>query len=389
MADRRGSVAVERAEPPPLVAQSRDLDERLMRMALRLGERHLGLTAPNPSVGALVVRHDPEGPTVLAQGITQRGGRPHAERIALESAGAAARGATLYVSLEPCSHHGKTPPCVDAVLGAGIARVVTALEDPDARVRGRGHQILREHGVAVTTGVLAQEARRVHRGHILRATEGRPSVTLKLARTADGYAARQDGARLYITGERSNARTHMIRAHADAIMVGVGTVLADNPQLTVRLPGMEDRSPVRVVLDSRLRTPVAAEVVRTAGQVPTWVVTTEIASTAAEDALVEAGVEVIRVGGREGRMDIVDALRTLAARGMTRVFSEGGPACAEALAEHDLIEEFALATSNVPLGELGVPALRPRLKTALAEQFYLVGTEELGPDRLELFERGD
>src|SRR5205085_468222 len=161
-----------------------------------------GRTWPNPSVGALVVRFDASGPIILGQGVTQRGGRPHAERIALESAGAAARGATLYVSLEPCSHHGRTPPCVDAILAAGVARVVTALEDPDPRVRGRGHAFLREHGVALTTGVLAEEARRAHRGHILRATEGRPALTLKLAQTAGGDAGRADGPRLYPTGGR-------------------------------------------------------------------------------------------------------------------------------------------------------------------------------------------
>ena len=363
------------------------LDERFMRMALALGARHLGLTSPNPSVGALVVRVDETGPIILGQGITERGGRPHAERIALESAAAAARGATLYVSLEPCSHHGHTPPCVDAILAAGVARVVTALEDPDPRVRGRGHAFLRDHGVAVTTGVLAEEARRAHRGHILRATEGRPAVTLKLAQTADGYAGRADGARLYITGERSNARTHMIRAKADAIMVGVGTVLADDPQLTVRLPGMEDRSPVRVILDSRLRTPPAAQVVATASEVPTWIVAAENASAETERALAAAGADVIRVARAAGRIDLPEALRALAARGITRVFSEGGPSCAEALVEHGLVDEFALATSSTRLGAPGVPALGPRLRWALSEAFRRTSVEQLGPDRLELFER--
>jgi diaminohydroxyphosphoribosylaminopyrimidine deaminase/5-amino-6-(5-phosphoribosylamino)uracil reductase len=370
-----------------LPAAAGALDERFMRAAVALGERHLGLTWPNPSVGALVVRDNGDGPLIVAQGVTERGGRPHAERIALEAAGEAARGATLYVSLEPCSHHGRTPPCVDAILAAGAARVVTAIEDPDPRVRGRGHRFLREHGVAVTTGVLADEARRAHRGHILRATEGRPALTLKLARTADGYAARLSSARLLITGERSNCRTHLMRAHADAIMVGVGTVLADDPQLTVRLPGMEDRSPVRVVLDSRLRTPPTAGVARTAREVPTWIVATDTAPAEAEGPLLALGVKVLRAPAREARLDVAAALRLLAAEGITRVFSEGGPRCAEVLVEEGLVDEFALATSATPLGEPGVPALGPRLQAALADRFRLVATEDLGPDRLDLYER--
>jgi diaminohydroxyphosphoribosylaminopyrimidine deaminase/5-amino-6-(5-phosphoribosylamino)uracil reductase len=362
-------------------------DERFMRMALALGERHLGLTWPNPSVGALVVRFDREGPLVLAQGVTQRGGRPHAERMALEIAGQAAHGATLYVSLEPCGHHGRTPPCVDAVITAGIARVVTALEDPDQRVRGDGHAFLRRYGVAVRTGILADEARRAHRGHILRTTKGRPAVTLKLAQTADGFAARLSGPRLYITGERSNCRTHLIRAHADAIMVGVGTVLADDPQLSVRLPGLEDRSPVRVILDSRLRTPESTHLVRTAQAVPTWIVAAEDAPVEPEQRLVAADVEVMRVRSRNGRLDVPEALRLLATRGITRLFSEGGPSLGEALVEHDLVDEFALATSRTALGEPGAPALGPTFRAALKERFRLRATEELGPDRLELFER--
>jgi diaminohydroxyphosphoribosylaminopyrimidine deaminase / 5-amino-6-(5-phosphoribosylamino)uracil reductase len=362
-------------------------DERFMRMALALGERHLGLTWPNPSVGAVVVRFDWQGAMVLAQGVTQRGGRPHAERMALEIAGQAAHGATLYVSLEPCGHHGRTPPCVDAVITAGISRVVTALEDPDLRVRGDGHGFLRRYGVAVKTGVLAEDARRLHRGHILRTTKVRPAVSLKLAQTADGFASRLSGPRLYITGERSNCRTHLMRAHADAIMVGVGTVLADDPQLTVRLPGMEERSPVRVILDSSLRTPPAAYVVRSAREIPTWIIAAENAPVELEHRLVAAGVEVMRVGVRDRCLDLTEALQLLGTRGITRVFSEGGPSLGEALVEHDLVHEFALATSFTPLNEAGSPALRPKLRAALLERFRLVATEELGPDRLELFER--
>ena len=220
-----------------------------------------------------------------------------------------ARGATLYVSLEPCAHHGRTPPCVDAIIPAGIARVVTALEDPDPRVSGRGHARLRAAGITVTTGVLADEARRSHRGHIRRIRDGRPATTLKLARTADGFASRLDGPRLMITGEALNARVHLMRAHADAILVGVGTVLADDPLLTVRLPGLEERSPVRVILDSRLRTPPHAQVVTGAGAVPTWIVAADTAPVAAEQKLSATGVTVLRVGADDtGHLDVRQAL---------------------------------------------------------------------------------
>src|SRR4051812_42144334 len=207
------------------------MDERLMAMALTLGERNLGLTWPNPSVGAVIVDRTGDQPLILAQGATQPGGRPHAERIALAAAGETARGATLYVSLEPCSHHGKSPPCVDAVIASGIGRVVSAIEDPDERVAGRGHALLREAGIAVDVGCLSGRARRSHRGHILRVTQGRPAVFLKLARTTEGFAGSLSGPRLMITGEGANARVHLMRAHADAIMVGIGTVLADDPLL--------------------------------------------------------------------------------------------------------------------------------------------------------------
>jgi diaminohydroxyphosphoribosylaminopyrimidine deaminase/5-amino-6-(5-phosphoribosylamino)uracil reductase len=251
------------------------------------------MTWPNPSVGALVVGVPDGEPRIVGQGVTGFGGRPHAERQALAGAGEGAQGATLYVSLEPCAHHGKTPPCVDAIIPAGVARVVTALEDPDPRVSGRGHDRLRAAGVAVAVGVLADEARRSHRGHITRVGQGRPAMTLKLARTADGFASRIEGPRLMITGEAVNGRVHMMRAHADAILVGVGTVLADDPLLTVRLPGLEDRSPVRVVFDSRLRTPPSAQVVTGASKVPTWIVTAEHAPRDAEQPRQRVAREVV------------------------------------------------------------------------------------------------
>lgn len=363
-------------------------DERFMRLALALGARHLGLTWPNPSVGAVLVDVAHGAPRIVAQGITQAGGRPHAERIAVEAAGPAARGATLYVSLEPCSHHGRSPPCADAIIVSGVARVVSALEDPDPRVNGQGHARLRAAGVRVTTGVLAGEARRLHRGHALRVTEGRPAVTLKLAQTKDGYAARAHGPRLLITGERANARTHLLRARADAVLVGVGTILADDPQLTVRLPGLEHRSPVRVVIDSRLRTPPTARVAATARDAPTWIVAAPDAPREAERRLAEAGVRVLRVGADgKGRIVLKPALRLLAEQGLTRVFSEGGPALGDALAAAGLLDEVVLVTGGSALAEEGVPALSPPLRTALDTAFQHVGSEAAGADRFDFFER--
>ena len=361
-------------------------DERFMRLALALGARHLGLTWPNPSVGAVVVDESGPVPVIIAQANTQPGGRPHAERVALAEAGERARGATLYVSLEPCSHHGKSPPCVDAVLNAGIARLVSALEDPDPRVHGHGHARLREAGVSVTAGCLAEDARRLHRGHLTRVRTGRPAVTVKLARSTEGFAGRRQGPRLMITGEIANARVHLMRAHADAIMVGIDTVLADDPMLDVRLPGLEDRSPVRVVMDSRLRTPLTSRLVATARRNPTWIVAALDASIEAERALVAAGVEVLRVDAdARGRVVLPDALRLLGARGITRVFCEGGPALAEGLAEAGLVDELVLVTGRTARGEGDISAVGPALHDRM-DEMRLMGQEQLGSDLFMFWE---
>jgi diaminohydroxyphosphoribosylaminopyrimidine deaminase/5-amino-6-(5-phosphoribosylamino)uracil reductase len=368
----------------------RSRDERFMRFALALGDRNLGLTWPNPSVGAVVVADREGEPVIVGQGVTRLGGRPHAERIALEGAGSAARGQSLYVTLEPCSSRSQNaygPSCTDLIVESGIRRLVTGAADPSPLASGAGFLRLQAAGVEVVSGVLAEEARRAHRGHCLRVSEGRPFVTLKFARTADGYAARRDGARLLISGEISNARTHLLRARHDVIMVGVGTVLADDPLLTVRLPGLEHRSPVRVVIDTRLRTPRSARVIATAAEVPTWIMAGEGASAAAERRLVEAGAEVLRVGAPGGRVDMGAALRLLGARGITRVFSEGGPTVGAALLEADLVDVLALATSRTALGVEGVPALAPKSERVRDERFTPLSTEDLGADRLDIFER--
>jgi diaminohydroxyphosphoribosylaminopyrimidine deaminase/5-amino-6-(5-phosphoribosylamino)uracil reductase len=361
-------------------------DERFMRLAIALGERNLGLTWPNPSVGSVVVDESGNAPVIIAQGATQPGGRPHAERVALAAAGERARGATLYVSLEPCSHHGKTSPCADAVVEAGIARVVSAIEDPDSRVAGLGHARLRAAGIEVVTGGLEPLARRAHRGHITRVTKGRPAVTVKLARTTEGLAGSRQGPRLMITGETANAKVHLMRAHADAIMVGVGTVLADDPLLNVRLPGLESRSPIRIVLDTRLRTPLASRIVAGAREIPTWVVTTVQAPVEAERALVAQGVEVLRVSGEGGHVSLPEALTLLGTRGLTRVFCEGGPGLADALARADLIDELILITGRSARGQGDVPALGPTLQDRM-DALALYADEQVGTDLFMFWEK--
>ncbi|GGC74040.1 riboflavin biosynthesis protein RibD [Chelatococcus reniformis] len=359
-----------------------------MRQALALGHRHLGRTWPNPSVGAVLVRPTANGPVVVGRGATQPGGRPHAEVVARAQAGAAARGATLYVTLEPCSHVGRTGPCADAMIEAGVARVVSAIEDPNPLVAGHGHARLAAAGVDVVVGVEAAAARQAHLGHFTRVREGRPAVTLKLARTLDGFAARVGGSRLMITEGAANARVHLMRAHADGILVGLGTVLADDPALNVRLPGMAESSPIRIVFDSQLNIPLAARLVATARDVPTWVVAAESAPAAREAMLVAAGVEVLRVApaGAAGRLDPAAALRLLATRGLTRLLCEGGPALADALAEDDLIDEVVIVTGGVRLEVAGLAAVGPSLARALAGMRALPPLRA-GPDRFAFYER--
>lgn len=361
-----------------------DADARFMAHALTLGRRGLGQTWPNPSVGAVIVRDG----VVIARGVTQKGGRPHAETEALRRAGAAARGATIYVTLEPCSHHGKTPPCADAVIGAGIGRVVSALEDPNPEVAGQGHARLRAAGIAVDVGVGAEEARRTHAGHIRRVREGRPHVMLKLAVSADGKAGLPGRQPVALTSDAAWTRVHLMRAQNDAIMIGIGTALADDPLLTCRLPGMEARSPIRVVLDTQLRLRSGSRLVQTARQTPTWVVAGHAASGEKEAELRSHGVEVLRVDEIARKEDLRATLALLAKRGITRLMVEGGPTLAASLVKADLVDEAVLLHAPKTLGQ-GIDALEGLPLTALTQSPRLVarGIEMAGDDRMELFER--
>jgi diaminohydroxyphosphoribosylaminopyrimidine deaminase/5-amino-6-(5-phosphoribosylamino)uracil reductase len=358
-------------------ADRRFMDLRFMDSALSLGRRGLGKTWPNPAVGAVIVKDG----VIVGRGWTQPGGRPHAEVEALRRAGNAARGATLYVTLEPCSHHGKTPPCADAVIAAGVTRVVSALEDPNPEVAGQGHARLRAAGIAVEVGVGAEEARRDHAGHIRRMRQGRPQVMLKLAISADGKAAAAGRQPVAITGEAVRERVHLLRARSDAIMVGIGTVLADDPMLTCRLPGMAKNSPVRIVADSMLRLPVHSRLVQSANETPVWALTGRAAPQNSEFILLPLGVEVLRSPQSAGRLDLKDGLECLAAKGITRLMVEGGPTLAAAFIAADLVDEAVLFHSPKTVGSDGVDALATDAMEALTRRLQQVGSEPVGADR--------
>jgi diaminohydroxyphosphoribosylaminopyrimidine deaminase/5-amino-6-(5-phosphoribosylamino)uracil reductase len=364
-------------------------DFAFMELALALGRRGLGRTWPNPSVGVVVVRREADGPVILGRGWTQPGGRPHAETQALERAGGSARGATLYVTLEPCSHFGQTPPCADAIIAAGIAQVVSALEDPNPLVAGAGHRRMAAAGIMVRVGIGADAARRAHAGHIRRMRERRQHVTLKLAVSADGKAGLAGRRPAPITGESARARVHLMRAMNDAVLTGIGTVLADDPLLTCRLPGMADRSPVRVVLDGELRLGLGTRLVATARETPLWVVTSDLAAEDRAEALRSAGAEVLRVPAVEGRLDLAAVLDRLAERGITRLMVEAGPILAAAMIGADLIDEAALLRSSKIVGPDGIDALEGLSLLALTRspRLELIRTEIVGPDTIDVLAR--
>lgn len=357
-------------------------DQRFMQLALTLGRRGLGRTFPNPAVGAVVVKDD----VIVGRGFTQAGGRPHAEAVALAHAGPAARGATLYVTLEPCAHLGKSPPCTEAVIAAGIARVVAAIEDPNPQVAGKGFARLRAAGIAVEVGLKAEEAAHAHAGHFRRIRDHRPHVVLKLAVSSDDKIG-APGRPVAITGETARTRVHLLRAQCDAILVGVGTVLSDDPLLTCRLPGMAARSPVRIVLDRALRTPGDSRLVRSARETPLWLMTSAQAQTAAD--LCAAGAQVIRVPTTPSGLDLPAVLHALAEKGITRLMVEGGSRVAASFIAGRLVDEAWLLRGTDPIGAGGVRALDrlPLAAITQSDAFRARGAEALGKDFLTIYER--
>lgn len=324
-----------------------------MRSALALARRGLGSTWPNPSVGCVVVRDG----RVVGRGRTGDGGRPHAEIVALAQAGADARGATAYVTLEPCSHHGRTPPCADALVTAGIARVVVATTDPDPRVDGRGLRRLGAAGVAVEGGVLRPDGVELLAGFAKRVTEGRPLVTLKLATTLDGRIATSGGESKWITGPQARRAAHAMRGRHDAVLVGIGTALADDPDLTCRIPGFRTVPLVRVVLDSGLRLPAECRLARTANEAPTWVLHAPDAHPERQAALAAAGCKLFAVPRSGASLDPCAALRTLGREGLTRVLVEGGSEVAASLLRAGLADRIAWFHAPFLIGGDGTAAV--------------------------------
>jgi diaminohydroxyphosphoribosylaminopyrimidine deaminase/5-amino-6-(5-phosphoribosylamino)uracil reductase len=361
-------------------------DEAHMTAALALARRGLGRTWPNPNVGCVIVKDG----RVVGRGWTQPGGRPHAETEALARAGADAAGATAFSTLEPCSHHGQTPPCSLALIAARVARVVVAIEDPDPRVSGAGVRRMREAGVAVEVGMMAAEARALTAGFLARMQRGRPVFTWKAATTLDGRIATSTGESRWITGEVARARAHLLRATHDAVMVGIGTALADDPELTCRLPGLATHSPVRIVVDSQLRLPLGCKLVASARATPTWVVTLASADTGARAALAAAGVEVIAVDAADDGRPAMGAMAAeLARRGLTRVLVEGGGRLIAALLAAGLIDQVVAVRAGSVIGGEGVPVVGQLKLAALADapRFALAQVETCGGDVMETWRR--
>ncbi len=369
-------------------SSDRPFDLRSMRAALALGRRGLGTVWPNPAVGCVIA----DGGRVVGRGWTQPGGRPHGETEALGRAGKAARGATAYISLEPCCHWGRTPPCTDALITAGIRRVVVALEDPDPRVAGEGVRRLRAAGLDVDTGLYKAEAEEINAGFFCRLRNGRPLVTLKLATSLDGRIATGRGESQWITGPPARERAHALRAAHDAIMVGTGTVLADDPQLTCRLPGLAHRSPVRVVVDRHLRIPSTTRLISDARIVPTWVLTLPSADPARRQAFLCAGATVIDIDpGFDGKGSPAAALAALGERGITRLLVEGGGQLAAAFARAALIDRLVWVHAPMLIGGGGIPAIAEFGLDALSEapSFERLSTETVGDDVLTVFRARD
>lgn len=359
-------------------------DERFMAAAIRLCRRNLGLTATNPSVACLIVKDG----VIVGSAVTAPGGRPHAETQALAMAGEAARGAIAYVTLEPCSHHGKTPPCADALIAAGVARVVVAVTDPDERVAGRGLSMLRDAGIAVETGLLEANGKAALAAYLSRQTRKRPYVTLKLAVSADGMLGHLGAGQVAITGPVSRGQVHVLRAESDAILVGIGTALADDPELTCRLPGLETRSPVRIVLDPRLELSPGSKLARTASTVPVIVVTAkdgkdDPAFAARQDALEALGVEVLICDPR--RLDTL--LAALATRGISSLLVEGGARTAQSFLQAELVDRILLFNGAATLGKEGIAS--PCVSGQVPAGFSLRRTARYGADNLEDYERDE
>ncbi|WP_419910744.1 bifunctional diaminohydroxyphosphoribosylaminopyrimidine deaminase/5-amino-6-(5-phosphoribosylamino)uracil reductase RibD [Hoeflea sp.] len=363
-------------------------DRRMMAAAIRYSWRNLGRTGTNPSVATILTRDDSDGtPVIVGRGITAIGGRPHAETEAIAEAGERTVGATAYVTLEPCAHHGSTPPCAEALVRAGVRRVVSATTDPDGRVSGRGYRILEDGGIEVETDVLAPQARYAMSGYLTQRLLNRPHVTLKMAVSSDGKIGRRGAGQVAITGAVSNAASHLLRATSDVIIIGIGTALEDDPSLTCRLPGMEDRSPARLVLDRDLRLPLDCKLVRTARDVPVIVATAVQPGDERHRSLVEAGCRMMACEESGNGIALPELLDDLAAQGFSSVMVEGGAAVARSFLDAHLVDRIRIYVGPGTVGKEGVDA--PLTPDHMPAGFVLTHTETFGPDRRLEFERSD
>lgn len=367
-----------------MMSQNSGADLRYMRLALSLARRGLGRVWPNPAVGCVIVRDG----RIVGRGWTQPGGRPHAEVVALAQAGDAAKGATAYVTLEPCAHHGKTPPCAEALISAGIARVVCALGDPDPRVDGGGFDMLRAAGIAVKTGLCEDEARADQAGFLSRVTRGRPMLTLKLASSFDGRIATASGESQWITGPEARRHVHAMRASHDTVMVGAGTARDDDPSLTVRGLGV-DHQPVRVVLSRHLDMPLDSQLARTAREVPLWICHGRRAAPELIAAWQGIGATLITVDEVQATLDPGSVLQALGDRGLTRVYCEGGGGLAASLLGAGLVDELVGYGAGLAIGAEGRPSLAAMGLSRLTEapRFDLIECRDIGGDVLHRWRR--
>ncbi len=364
-------------------------DEELMALALRLGRRGQGNTAENPAVGCVIARQDGDGTTILGRGWTQPGGRPHAERVALAEAGAAAQGATAYVTLEPCSHHGKAPPCAEALIDAGIARVLAAHPDPDPRVAGRGFAMLETVGIQTETGLLERTAHRDLAGFLSRTVRGRPWLQAKMALSKDGKIGLFNVPNHPITGKLAKNKTYALRAKADAILIGSRTARIDDPVLTVRSPGLETLSPIRVILDGAGSLSLDSQLVKSARDVPVWVLATGRIAADKALQLEQAGCRLFLFDQTEaGHVPLKAAFECLADQGINTLFAECGAGVAQALLSETLIDEFVFYRGAGDVGSEGIPGfLQPENDMMLKGGLALDRQESLGNDRMEVYIR--
>lgn len=350
-------------------------DVRFMEAAIRLARHNKGLTGTNPSVGTILVKDG----IIVGRGVTAIGGRPHSEPQALADAGEAARGATAYVTLEPCAHHGRTPPCAEALVRAGVARVVVAATDPDERVSGKGFAILREAGIAVVPGVLSDKAADDLRGYLNRSSKKRPEVILKLALSADGYIGKKGEGQVAITGAIARAQSHILRSQTDVILVGVDTAIADDPILNCRLPGLEQRSPIRLILDSGLKLPLTSKLVRSSEAIPLWVSCCENVSPERRYEMQAAGCRIIAAESHEGRIALPELMDDLAAQGISSVLVEGGASVASSFLREKLVDRLVLFHAPVEIGTANGVAVTD-LQSHIDNEFLILRKTQYGDD---------